>query len=61
MDCIHDLAECPECGGLKVTTYTNIGTVTSIELGDGHTLGGGGTVYIAPLDEPCPNPPSEDG
>jgi len=58
MDCIHDLAECPECGGLKVTTYTSLGTVTSIEL-DGTELGGG-TLYIAPLDGSCPNPPDED-
>lgn len=57
MDCIHDLAECEECGGLKVTTWTKLGDDATVQIDGGFTLGPG-AVYIAPVDEPCPNTPS---
>lgn len=58
MDCIHDLGECAECGGLKVTTYTSLGSAGAITL-DGVEIGTG-EVYIAPLNEPCPSPPNKE-
>ncbi|MEV8548355.1 hypothetical protein AB0L04_00670 [Streptomyces glaucescens] len=51
----HHLDLCPDCGGLRVTELTSIGTV-DITL-DGHT--GPAELWIGPAAEPCHHAPAK--
>ena len=54
-DCIHQLALCPDCGGLQATRLDRLPGVVSITI-DGDpsvAYSGPAEVFIGPVPEPC--------
>lgn len=55
-ECIHQLRECAQCGGLEVLTLTHVPGITAGTL---HLDGGsaidltGARFYIGPAETPC--------
>lgn len=60
--CIHQLDLCEQCGGLQVTTLTELQGVTEVQIGDddGRTrfMSSGTRVFWSPGPEPCDPPPT---
>jgi hypothetical protein len=55
--CIHQLAVCPDCGGLEITEYTELtGTVSGVTI-DGdrgrYTAPAGTRLFWTPGPTPC--------
>jgi hypothetical protein len=54
-DCIHQLALCPTCQGLRITQLDWIEGTTNVTLDAGPlSFNGPAEVYIGPVAEHCP-------
>lgn len=58
--CHHEPRICDECGGVALTTWTDItDSVRSISINDGPPLQPA-EIWLGELPGPCPNPTDEE-